>query len=64
MDYNVITNAYRSGSFTDRLYLFCEYRDLRDVFLEIERTDPACSDEPGRKRNWFPRFFSFLSIHV
>jgi hypothetical protein len=58
-----IVNAYESGTFTERLYLFCEYRDLRGQFMEMEKTSLQRSERPQSRRNWLQRFLSVLLMN-
>ncbi len=34
-----IIDEYRKGDFDRRLYLFMEYRDMRDAFVEIDQEE-------------------------
>lgn len=59
-----ITQAYQSGSFMERIYLFCEYRDFREEFLEIEQTGAGQSEQAGTSQSWFEKFLSALSLNL
>jgi hypothetical protein len=59
-----ICRGYQAASFTERLYLFCEYRDLRKIFLEIERTDQESAAQILSKQNRFQNFFSVLLNNI
>ena len=38
-DTQTILEAYRKSDLTQRLYMFLEYRELRDEFVAIDRSD-------------------------
>ena len=59
-----ITQAYQAASFTERIYLFCEYRDFREEFLEIEKTGAGQTEQAGVGRSWLEKFSSALSLNL
>lgn len=49
-----ICNDYRKSNDSIRLNMFMQYRDLRDVFLEIDEETTPVNDREG-KRNEMDR---------
>ena len=39
MNIKGVIEAYQEGDFETRLYMFLNYRDLRDEFEEVEQSD-------------------------
>ena len=64
-----ILKEYQDANLTKRLHLFLQYRDLRDLFQEIEAGHPSSQSEPAlqetfRVRKHIPRYGGSLRAWV
>ena len=58
---DTILAEYNSADEAERLFLFLSHRDLRDIFMKMDRAQSrqaqeACATKPDR--SWINRFFN------
>jgi len=53
-----LLNAYREADYERRMFLFLEYRDLRELFTEIDATEMVFENQLQTRKaapSWFSR---------